>query len=194
MKTLPFAVTLVLATVLAACQPIEEEVDEDDLDPQLQGCLPIEGEVDVTEADPVACEGCEILLPENAVDGNPASFATIRMPVDEGGTAKIRVTNESAFIAGRLFGVLHSIEYGKSASPSITLGTLNGTTATADQETLNLGSIVSGDENSPTRFSYESTTGFDGVEISFSRTDGTTSSGTVTARIHEFCSNAPPVD
>lgn len=172
MSRSPFALTLAaLAMALSACEPIEEE----ELDASLKGCAPIAGTGSGTASDP-----------GNAADGSAMTYATISMVAGEANTGTVRVTSPITLQANTLVGVLHSIDYGTSSGVAVTVHTYSGVNL-VDTFTLSGAASRSGDSANPVREQFIPSAAYDAVDLSFTRSGGT---GTVTARVHEFCSNS----
>ena len=160
-----------------------------DSDSLLRGCSPIAGgATQVTSSVSPTCAGCSVSTPQQVADGNGATFATLAMPGGAAGTVTLRSTaqNGVVFSSGSLAGMVHSISYGTSAGLVIELVTFMGGT---EQERFNFNSGAGSaeqDPSAPGRASFATSAQYDAVELSFTRASG---SGTVEARVHEFCSN-----
>lgn len=184
-RRLPLILVALAATaLLSACEPVEED---EDLDPSLRGCATIAGTGTGTQP---TCTGCTTTDATDAADGDAGTFATISLPANQAasnGAVKVTASSAVTFASGTQVGLLHSITYGTSTGVSVTLKTRNNA---ADAETFVVSgsSSAQGDSSNPTRVSFVTSAPYDEVELNFTRTGG---AGTVTARVHEFCSNSP---
>jgi hypothetical protein len=151
----------------------------------LQGCLPIGGGGSTFNS---VCNGCSVNDGAAAMDRDGATYATLVMGANSPGSGSFRVTAQNGVIfpAGSLAGMVHSISYGPSTLMFIALRTyLAG--ALQEDFTFNNGSGSSSqDPSKPGRVSYTTSLQYNAIELSVTRTGG---SGTVEARVHEFCSN-----
>lgn len=175
------------ASLLGSCA---EPIGDADSKVAARGCTPIAGGDTAVLARVVgACVGCSSLQPDNSIDGDMDTFATVTIPVAVAGGYSIRAIAQTGvvFPAGSVAGV--SAEILKAASVAVMTGgsvrTFLGDELQDESEIGGEGVVeVNGVGNVRNIFTVTATQPFDSVEFTVNG-----NFNGYTLRVFEFCSN-----